>query len=148
VSRVLGVDLGSRRIGVAVSDPTGTVATPLETIPHRSLQEDAAQVARLGRDHLAERIVVGLPRRLDGTVGTAARRAQAFVRALKQLTEIPVVLWDERLSTVAAERALLEGGVRRARRRDVRDRVAAAIILQGYLEATRARGPAGKALPE
>lgn len=148
MSRVLGVDLGSRRIGVAVSDPTGTVATPLATIPHRSLREDAAQVARLGRDHLAERIVVGLPRRLDGTVGTAARRAQAFVRALKQLTEIPVVLWDERLSTVAAERALLEGGVRRARRRDVRDRVAAAIILQGYLEATRARGPAGKALPE
>lgn len=133
MSRLLAVDYGTQRIGVALSDPTGSVASPLLTFVHRSLREDAERVAALGREHQVEAIVVGLPRRLDGTEGEAARRVRNFVRALQRATPLPVVLWDERLSTVAAERSLLEGDVSRKMRREVRDRVAAALILQAYL---------------
>ncbi len=135
MTRVLGLDLGTRRIGVALSDPTGTVATPLLTLPHRTLREDVAHVAALCREHGVGAIVVGWPRNMDGTSGPAARRAEAFARALRRAVSIPVDLWDERLSTAAAERALLEGDVRRERRRDLRDQVAAVLILQAHLDA-------------
>jgi putative holliday junction resolvase len=135
VTRILAVDLGSRRIGLALSDPTGTVATPFDTIPHRERGTDLATVAALARAHGAERIVIGWPRNMDGTVGPAATRAEAFARALRPIAGVPVDLWDERLSTAAAERTLREASVRRDRRRAVRDRVAAALILQSYLAA-------------
>jgi len=132
---ILGLDLGERRIGVALSDPTGTVAVPLLTISHTALRRDLAEVAHLAKSRRVERIVVGWPRNMDGTSGPAARRAEAFVRALRGLVDVPVDLWDERLSTAAAERALIEAGARREHRRAVRDRVAAALIVQSYLEA-------------
>ncbi len=135
MSRVLGLDLGTRRIGVAVSDPTGTIATPLLTIPHQSLRRDLEYVVGLCRAHRITRIVVGWPRNMDGSVGPAARRAEEFADELRRVLRLPVDLWDERLSTVASERALLQGDVRRSRRRDLRDRVAAALILQAYLSA-------------
>ena len=139
MSRVLGLDLGTRRIGVAVSDPTGTIATPLLTISHPSLRRDLELVADLCRTHAITRIVVGWPRNMDGTVGPAARRAEEFAEKLRRTLRLPVDLWDERLSTVASERALLQGDVRRRQRRDLRDRVAAALILQTYLSARSGR---------
>ena len=142
MTRVLAVDLGSRRIGVALSDPTGTVAGPLETIPHRERRKDVAAVAALARAHGAERIVLGWPRNMDGTSGPAARRAEAFAEALRKAAGVPVDLWDERLSTVAADRALREADVKRERRRALRDQIAAALILQSYLDAgSRATSP-------
>jgi putative Holliday junction resolvase len=135
LTRVLAVDLGSRRIGLALSDSTGTVATPFDTIPHRERRRDLEAVAAVARAHGVERIVVGWPRNMDGTLGPAATRAEAFAGALRGIARVPVDLWDERLSTAAAERALREASVRRDRRRAVRDRVAAALILQGYLAA-------------
>ncbi len=145
MSRILGLDLGTRRIGVALSDPTGTVASPLLTLPHHSLRRDVERVAALCREYGVEGIVVGWPRNMDGTFGPAARQAEEFARALRRAVSVPVDLWDERLSTAAAERVLLQGDVRRDRRRDLRDRVAAALILQAHLDA-RARSlaiPAG-----
>jgi putative holliday junction resolvase len=141
VSRVLGLDLGTRRIGVAVSDPTGTIATPLLTIPHKSLRRDLEYVAGLCRAHAITRIVVGWPRNMDGSVGPAAQRAEEFAEELRRMLRLPIDLWDERLSTAASERALLQGNVRRSRRRDIRDRVAAALILQGYLSARSREDP-------
>ncbi len=135
MTRVLAVDLGSRRIGVALSDPTGTVAGPLDTIPHRERRQDVAAVAALARAHGAERIVIGWPRNMDGTLGPAARRAEAFAEALRRVAGVPVDLWDERLSTVAADRALRDADVKRERRRALRDQIAAALILQSYLDA-------------
>ena len=139
MSRVLGIDLGTRRIGVALSDPTGTVASPLVTLPHRSLREDIDQIAELCTAHAVGAVVVGWPRNMDGTSGPAARRAEEFARALRRVITVPVDLWDERLSTIAAERSLVEGNVNRKRRRLIRDRVAAALILQASLDA-RTRG--------
>lgn len=138
MSRILGLDLGTRRIGVALSDPTGMVASPLLTLPHRSLRRDVERVAALCREYGVEGIAVGWPRNMDGTSGPAARQAEEFARALRRAVSVPVDLWDERLSTAAAERVLLQGDVRRDRRRDLRDRVAAALILQAHLDA-RAR---------
>lgn len=133
MSRVLGVDLGTVRIGIALSDPTGAVASPLDTIIHRDRRKDLAAVAAVARAHRVERIVVGWPRNMDGTAGPAAKRAEAFADSLRQMVDVPVDLWDERLSTVAAERILRDANVRRERRSSIRDRVAAAIILQAYL---------------
>ncbi|HYM91907.1 MAG TPA: Holliday junction resolvase RuvX [bacterium] len=141
MSRFLGLDLGTRRIGVALSDPTGTVATPLLVLAHTDRRRDLAAVARLAAAHGVARIVVGWPRNMDGTRGPAARRAEAFADALRRLVDVPIDLWDERLSTVAADRTLREVGVRRDRRRVVRDQIAAALILQAYLTA---RAPAGE----
>jgi putative holliday junction resolvase len=135
LTRVLAVDLGTRRIGVALSDPAGAIASPLETIIHRERHRDLAEVARLARAHGVSRIVIGWPRNMDGTSGPAAKQAEAFARALRQTVDAPVDLWDERLSTAAAERALRDANVKRGRRRAVRDQVAAALILQAYLTA-------------
>jgi len=135
VTRVLAIDLGHRRIGLALSDPTGSIAVPLDTLPHRSRRRDLAAIAALAESHGAGRIVVGWPRNMDGTSGPAAHEAEAFAEALSAVVKIPVDLWDERLSTAAAERSLRDAGVKKGRRRDLRDRVAAALILQSYLAA-------------
>ncbi len=129
--RVLAVDLGARRVGLAVSDPTGTIAQPLKTLQRRSTREIleviAEEVTRLG----VSAVVVGLPREMDGTEGRMADRARRFGAALARRIKVPVVFWDERLTTVAAGRVL--GDLSRARRREVQDGVAAALILEGYL---------------
>jgi putative Holliday junction resolvase len=135
VTRILALDLGAKRIGVALSDPGGVVASPLVTVAHRSAREDAARIAALCREHGVTRIVVGSPRNMDGSGGPAAGRAEAFAGRLRAATALPVELWDERLSTVAAERAMIQAGARREERRDARDRVAAALLLQSYLDA-------------
>ena len=137
--RILAIDPGTRRIGVALSDPTATIATPLETITAAGERRAAEQVAQLCRRHKVALVVVGWPRNMDGSRGPSARQAEALAERLRAAVSVPVELWDERLSTAAAERTLIETDVRRDERRRSRDRVAAAVILQGYLDARRNR---------
>jgi len=138
VSRTLALDLGERRIGVALSDPSGLIAQPLSVIERRSLQADLRQIAALVAAHDVERVVVGYPLTLAGRSERAAQRVDRFIAQLRRALPVEVATVDERFSTVAAERALLEGGLRRERRRRVRDAVAAALILQADLDRRRA----------
>jgi putative Holliday junction resolvase len=131
--RVLGLDVGRRRIGVALSDPTGTIAQSLTVLPRTGLRSVLAEVARLVERYGVERIVVGLPRRLDGSEGPAAREARRFAARLARAVPVPVELQDERLSTAEAERTMLAQDARRAERRERRDAVAAALFLQTWL---------------
>ena len=135
--RLLGVDPGARRIGLALSDPDGLIATPLSTLsaanPLLAARLVAAEAIRLQ----VEKIVLGLPLHLDGREGDAARRSRLMAERLRALTALPVVLWDERLTTVAADRALREGRVRGKKRKMLVDQVAAALLLQSYLDAER-----------
>jgi putative Holliday junction resolvase len=134
----LGLDAGSVRVGLAATDPTATIASPVATLPRRD-REFWNRVREEARERGAERVVVGLPLRLDGTEGEAAVAARALADEVSRQTGLPVEMWDERLSSVAAERALLESGMRRERRRETIDAVAAAIMLQGWLDAARRR---------
>lgn len=135
--RILALDIGEKRIGVALSDPTGTIAQGVDVIPRRGWQEVLAQIRRWVQERQVERIVVGLPLRMDGTEGDAAKRARAFMARLRAAVDVPVDAQDERLSTAEAERAMVGGDVRRARRRERRDAVAAALFLQTYLQRKR-----------
>ncbi|MDR5684101.1 MAG: Holliday junction resolvase RuvX [Armatimonadota bacterium] len=141
---ILGVDWGSKRIGLALSDPTGTIARPLPNVERRSDAQAAKAVAQIARAHGVVRIVVGLPRNMDGSEGPAAAAARRFGSHLAAATDLTIEFWDERLTTAAAERALVGADVSRSRRRRVRDGVAAAWMLQGYLAA---RTPGGRPSP-
>jgi putative Holliday junction resolvase len=132
--RVIALDVGERRIGVAVSDPTGTLATPHSVIRRRSKAEDFAAVARLVIKLEVERVVVGLPLSLNGEVGPQARRVSRYARALAQRLDVPVELHDERYSTITADALLTESG---RKRRVPIDAAAAAVILQDYLDSQR-----------
>jgi putative Holliday junction resolvase len=131
---LIGVDLGTRTIGVAVSDTRRRVASPLETIRRTRFGADAAALLRLAEARTIGGLVLGLPRNMDGSEGPRAQSTRAFARNLAGLTELPITFWDERLSTVAAERALLEADASRRRRAEVIDHVAAGFILQGLLD--------------
>ena len=135
--RALGLDVGERRIGVAVSDPDGTVAVPVTVIERKSEAAALGEITALIRDHDIDRIIVGMPLSLDGNLGKQAETVQAFEQSLKECTDVPVVDWDERLSTLHAERMMVEAGVKRGKRKRRLDSVAAAIILQGYLDRQR-----------
>jgi len=139
MARVMAVDPGSRRVGVAVSDPTGTIAQPLSVVAAEPAGTLVERLAALARAHEVAELVVGLPRRMDGGQGPQARAARTLAGDLRRATGLPVTLVDERLTSVAAERALLAGGASRARRRQLSDQVAAALILQSHLDATRSR---------
>lgn len=133
MSRTLGLDPGSRRIGVALSDPTGTIALP-HTVIDRSGEDVAAKLRELCREGEVERIVVGLPLHLSGREGPAVEAAKEVADLAREATGLPVDMHDERFTTVTAESALLEAGVRRRRRREIRDMVAATVLLQSYLD--------------
>lgn len=137
VERVLGVDPGKRRVGLAVSDDgPGTVALPLEVVERTGNDEAAAKsVALAVADLELGAVVMGLPLRLDGSEGTAARRVRRFAEALAEALTLPVHFWDERMTTVAAESALRSMGVRGAKQRQVVDSTAATLILQSFLDA-------------
>ncbi len=137
--RVLALDVGDRRVGVAVSDPLGLWARPLTVITRRSRQEDYRTIARLAREQEAARIVVGHPLSMDGQVGPQALRVERYAAGLAEHLDIPVVLWDERLSTAEAERLLHESGETSRQYRGRIDAVAAAVILQSYLDAVEER---------
>ncbi len=131
---VAGLDLGDKTIGVALSDLRRQVATPIEVIRREKFTLDAAKLLALLSARGAAGIVLGLPLNMDGTVGPRVQATQAFARNLEKLTDLPICYWDERLSTVAAERALLEADTSRKRRKEVIDQVAAGYILQGALD--------------
>lgn len=138
--RTLALDLGDRRIGLALSDPTGLAARPLMTLTRTTRGDDMDAILGIIRRHDVKRIVVGMPLNMDGRRGPRARLTEAFIDRLRGATGLPVIAWDERLTTVQAERILLEGDVSRARRRKVIDQVAAVIVLQAYLDARRSGG--------
>ncbi|MGN0932909.1 Holliday junction resolvase RuvX [Falsigemmobacter intermedius] len=129
-----GLDLGTKTIGFAVSDSFRSVASPITTIRRSKFTEDVAQLLKLCAEREIAGLVIGLPRNMDGSEGPRAQSTRAFVRNLAKLSPLPVAYWDERLSTVAAERALLEGDTSRKKRAEVIDQVAAGYILQGALD--------------
>lgn len=147
--RALGVDPGTKRIGIAVSDLSGTVASPLLVLQRsRSRQHDLHEIARIARDEEADVIVVGLPLNMDGSHGPAARAATAEAGRLATLVGVPVELHDERRTTVTAERSMIEAGLDAVERRKVVDKVAAAVMLQSWLDARAARLDREAAAPE
>ncbi|WCR11460.1 Holliday junction resolvase RuvX [Paracoccus stylophorae] len=135
-----GLDLGTRTIGVAVSDGMRQVASPLTVIRRRKFTLDAADLLRIVTDRALTGMILGLPRNMDGSEGPRAQSTRAFARNLSRLTDLPIGFWDERLSTVAAERALLEANTSRRRRAELIDQVAAGYILQGALDRLRHLG--------
>jgi putative Holliday junction resolvase len=146
--RVLGLDVGDRRVGIAISDPTGVLVRPLQTLVRSSRAEDFAAIAALVAEYEVELVVVGQPLSLDGTEGPQARRIARYAQLLADRLAVPVVLWDERYTTAAAEEILLQSRGKRKRRRardegEV-DAIAAAVILQSYLEGQDEGLPGGK----
>ena len=131
---ILGLDVGEKRIGVALAE--GLLAIPLTVIDRRVEETDMELIMALVEEHKAERIVVGLPRLMNGDIGTQAEETLSFSGALAEHVDIPVDTWDERLSTVTAERLLIDTGMKRKKRKGKIDAMAAAIILQAYLDGT------------
>jgi putative Holliday junction resolvase len=134
--RVLALDLGERRIGVALSDPSGTLARPLTTLEHTTQAEDVAAIVALVAEHQVEMVLVGIPFTLRGEVGPQARRVERFTQALAAALPVPVQMWDERYTTLAAEEIMRQSGKGRRRGGPGVDAVAAAIILQEFLDST------------
>jgi putative holliday junction resolvase len=131
---LLGLDLGTKTIGVAASDPDRRVATPVETIARKRFNLDAERIFKLAAERDAAGFVLGLPINMDGTEGPRAQSTRAFAHNLAKLTKLPIALWDERLSTAAVERALIAADASRSKRKAVIDQHAAAYILQGALD--------------
>jgi len=131
---LIGLDLGSKTMGVAASDPDRRIAAPVETIARKKFGPDAGRLLELAAERRAVGFVLGLPVNMDGSEGPRAQATRAFARNFAALTELPIALWDERLSTAAVERALIEADASRAKRKAVIDQHAAAYILQGALD--------------
>ncbi|HEY1613459.1 MAG TPA: Holliday junction resolvase RuvX [Rhizomicrobium sp.] len=138
-ARLLGLDLGEKTIGVALSDTSRTIASPLVTLKRARFTADFAALSRLVEEHNAGGFVVGLPLNMDGSEGPSAQSARAFARNFAAKSPLPVLLWDERLSTAAVTRTLLAADASRKRRAELVDKMAAAYILQGALDAMRQR---------
>lgn len=134
VGALMGLDFGDKTIGVAVSDGLRSVASPLETVRRKKFTVDAARLQEIIAHRAICGIVLGLPRNMDGSEGPRCQKTRAFARNFARLSDLPITYWDERLSTVAAERALLEADASRARRAEVIDNIAASYILQGALD--------------
>lgn len=132
--RILGLDYGERKIGVAITDPLRITAQGVGVRRREGKAKDLAYFADLCQEKGVAEIVVGLPLRTDGSRGESARRAEMFARDLKEATGLPVALWDERFTSTQAERTMIEAGMRREKRREVRDMAAAKLILQAYME--------------
>ncbi len=130
----LGIDVGTVRVGLAGSDETGVIATPLRTVPRQPAAQLWREVTEVVGERMPACIVVGLPRRLDGSEGESAADARAVADQLRKRTGLPVEMWDERFTTAAAERSLIAAGQRRAQRRRTVDAVAAALLLQSWLD--------------
>jgi putative Holliday junction resolvase len=132
--RILALDHGTRRIGVAVSDETKTIAQPLEYIPAEPFADFLDRLKQLLTEKQVELILIGMPRNMDGSYGPATQKVKAFIDAIKPEVAVPIKTWDERLTSTMANRALLEGNVRRDQRKEKVDKMAAAILLQSYLD--------------
>lgn len=132
--RILAIDHGSKRMGIAVSDELKMIAQPLEFVPAEPFTAFLDRLKELVREKEVELILVGMPRNMDGSHGPAALKVQEFVAVLKDVVAIPIKMWDERLTSVQANRYLIEGNVRRDKRKEKVDKMAAAILLQSYLD--------------
>ena len=143
--RILGLDVGSHTIGVAVSDQLAVFAQGLKTIKRKSMETDLHEISAIISELEIEKIIVGLPKNLDGSLGPQAEVSLQWIRALRRRFRLPVVGWDERLSTIGASRALFEADVSRKKRKAVIDKMAAVFILQGYLDKKR-KGKDGSVL--
>ena len=135
--RILGLDYGSKTVGVAVSDPLGLTAQSVETIwrkQENKLRQTLARIEELAAEYQAEKIVLGLPKHMNKTIGERAEKPLEFREMLERRTGLPVIMWDERLTTVEANRTLMEASVRRENRKQYMDKLAAVFILQGYLD--------------
>ena len=132
--RILALDHGTKRIGVAVSDETKTIAQPLEFIPAEPFADFLERLKQLIREKEVDLILIGLPRNMDGSYGPAAQKVEAFVAVLRSAITVPIKSWDERLTSAQANRILIEGRVRREKRKAKVDQMAAAILLQSYLD--------------
>ena len=137
--RFLGIDPGKKRVGLAIGDPGETFSHPFKVLARRSLEQVVGDIAALCRDEEVGGIVVGLPLNMDGSRGQAAREAEQLAARIAEATGLPVEMWDERLSSVTAERSLLEADLSRLKRRRKIDKVAAQIILQGFLDARKTK---------
>lgn len=137
MKKIMGLDYGDRRIGVAVSDVFGWTAQGVEVIERRRDGAELDRIALLVKEHEVGEIVVGLPKNMNGTIGPRGEICMEFASTLRESLSLPVHLWDERLSTVSAERALLEADVSRKKRKQVVDKMAAGLILQNYLDSKR-----------
>lgn len=140
--RILGLDYGSKTVGVAISDSLGLIAQPLETITRKEenkLRQTLARIQALAEEYQVERLVLGLPKNMNNSIGDRAEKSLEFQEMLQRRTGLEVVMWDERLTTVEANRTLMESGVRRENRKDVIDKIAAAFILQGYLDSLQTK---------
>lgn len=133
----MGLDIGTRTIGIAISDELGMTAQGLKTLRRKTIKEDFKEIAAIIRQFEIERIIVGLPQNMDGTLGSQAEKVLGWIDDLKDRIDIPVATWDERLSTVGASRVLLEADLSRQKRKKVIDKLAAVFILQGYLDQSR-----------
>jgi putative holliday junction resolvase len=135
--RILGVDHGTKRIGLAISDETETIAQPLEFLAAQPTAKLLSRIGEIVAQRNVREVVVGLPRNMSGDCGPAAEKAQEFAAALRQTLSVPVQTWDERLTSVQANRLLIQSGMRREKRREKVDQTAAAILLQSYLDRAR-----------
>jgi len=132
--RILALDHGTKRIGVAVSDETKTIAQPLEYIPAEPFGDFLSRLKKLLVEKEIDLVLIGMPRNMDGTYGPAAQKVQAFVAVLRGAITVPIKTWDERLTSSQASRILIQGNVRRDKRKEKVDKMAAAILLQSYLD--------------
>jgi putative Holliday junction resolvase len=132
--RVLGLDVGEKTIGVAVSDPLGITAQGIKTIERKGKKTDIEELRKICSEYVVDTIVVGLPKNMNGTVGPQGEKVINFSEFIKENLELPIKMWDERLTTVAAHKAMLEADLSRAKRKKIVDKIAAMYILQGYLD--------------
>ena len=132
--RILGLDVGDRTIGVAVSDPLGFTAQGITTIRRKSEEYDLEELKKICNEYQVDTFVVGLPKNMNGTLGPQGEKVKDFCEVLKATIDIPIKMWDERLTTVAAHKAMLEADLSRAKRKKLVDKIAATYILQGYLD--------------
>jgi putative holliday junction resolvase len=135
--RILALDHGTKRIGVAVSDETRTIAQPLEYIPAEPFAEFLERLKKILADKEVDCLLIGMPRNMDGSYGPAAQKVEAFIAVLKSAVAVPIKTWDERLTSTMAQRAMIQGNVRRDQRKEKVDALAAAILLQSYLDVAR-----------
>lgn len=132
--RILGLDVGDKTIGVAISDPLGYTAQGVKTIIRKNKKVDIEELIRLCSEYTVDTIVVGFPKNMNGTVGPQGEKVLKFCEIIKENIELPIKMWDERLTTVAANRAMLEADLSRAKRKKIVDKIASTYILQGYLD--------------
>jgi putative Holliday junction resolvase len=134
IGRIMGLDIGDKRIGVALSDPLGWMASPSEVVLRESDAVALTKISELIQQHQVERVVVGLPRSLDGSLNQQAIKVQAFAEELSRRIKVPVEFWDERLSTVAANRLMIDTGTKKGDKKSKRDAISSALVLQAYLD--------------